>query len=99
MREKDASACSELAWSVAVLARRLEPARAARLLNQVLACENVASFRRELAPALAAVAGQLEPTEAARVCADAIRSSSQPLYQRRTEDAGSVDEASVSFLL
>jgi tRNA A-37 threonylcarbamoyl transferase component Bud32 len=63
----------ELARGLAAVAGNLEPAAAARLLNQALAREKDEDALRVLIDALVAAGGRLEPAEAARVCAEAAR--------------------------
>jgi hypothetical protein len=66
---------------LAAVAQRLEPAEAARLLNQALAQQKDGNARTLLGTGLAAVVGRLEPAEAARMCAEAARSYNQALDQ------------------
>jgi hypothetical protein len=70
--EDEAFARGQLTDRFAAVAGRLEPAEAARLLNQALAQEKEASARQQLALGLAAVAGRLEPSDGAGLLSTAL---------------------------
>src|SRR5262249_42125730 len=73
-KETDSSARMRLFEGLTLVAGRLEPADAARLLAQVLEKETDPSACSCLATALASVSRPLEPTEAAHICGAAAHS-------------------------
>jgi hypothetical protein len=65
----------------------LEPAEAARLLNQALASETENNARHVLVERMIAVAGRMNADEAAHVCAETAQLLSQALAQEKDSSA------------
>jgi tRNA A-37 threonylcarbamoyl transferase component Bud32 len=83
LQEAEANVRSTLVAGLVTTAGRLEPAAAARLLNDALAREKDAKAGLSLAGGLAAVAERLEPAEGARACAEAARLLNRALAQEQ----------------
>jgi hypothetical protein len=89
----------QLSEGLAVVAGKLEPVEAARLLTQALAQEKNVFARWPLTKGLAAVAGRLEPAEAARICIEVARSEIHGLDRGIDEATQPEDVERVSILL